>query len=64
LTALIIRLGTAGVVIDAVLGCLAVGTIFLRSRRNRITLNAVSEVELAAEVIKLPRKGKSRAAGI
>jgi PiT family inorganic phosphate transporter len=62
LTALIIRLGMAGVVIDAVLGCLAAGMIFLGSRRNRIThLNAMSEVEIAAEVIKLPRKGKSRA---
>lgn len=61
LTALIIRLGMAGVVIDAVLGCLTVGMIFLGARRNRIThLNAISEVEIAAEVIKLPRKGKSR----
>ena len=60
---MIIRLGTAGIVIDAVLGGLTVGTIFLWSRRTRIThVNAVSEVELAAEVIKLPRKGKSRAA--
>lgn len=64
LAALIIRLGTAGVVIDAVLGGLTVGAIVLWSRRTRIThINVVSEVEIAAEVVKLPKKGKARESG-
>jgi len=57
LTALIIRLGTAGVVIDAVLGCLAVGMIFLGSDGTGSPISMPS----ATEVIQLPRKGKSRA---
>ena len=60
LAALIVRLGTAGITIDVVLGASAASTVFLWSRRTRIThINAVSEMDVAADVIKLPRKRKS-----
>lgn len=65
LAALITRLGTPGILVDAVMGVLAVGAIFLWSRRARITsLNAVSDVGIAAEVVRFRKKVKSPTAGV
>ncbi len=64
-TALIASTGTAGVVVDAVLGTLIILGIFLWSRRDKVNHdNAVSNIENAGEVVRIrKRRGKGKKKG-
>ena len=65
--AFIAALGPAGIIVDAVVGTLAILGIFLWSRRNPVTHdNAVSSIENAGEVVRIKKrrsKGGSRSNG-
>lgn len=58
-TALIIGLGTAGIYIASFAGALAIGWMFLLSRRQRVGHHNVVEVEEASEAVNFPPRKRS-----